>query len=290
MIIAINFADSNFELQRKYNTQTAYSKGKVDRVIEYSPLTIDECFKEENKSILSNPRGAGLWLWKPYFILKTLNELSDGDYLFYCDSGAFFVNKVQYLIDALNQQGQSIMGFELPLLERQFTKRESFELMQSSDYSRNQILATYMLFKKDDFSVQFVEEWLKYASDERIISPDHFFSKLYQFEDFRVHREDQSIFSILYYKYNLKGFREPSQYGDRPWEHIWIPAFSWSKPWLYRLSEFTNSDYPRILVGCRSNNPRVYKIKEYIKNIFNRMGLYNESVYVHMKKAHKNIL
>lgn len=289
MIVAINFSDSNYELQRKYNTKTAYSKGHADRVIEYSLSDIDEEFREKNKQILSYSRGAGLWLWKPYFILKTLKDLSDGDYLFYCDAGVFFVNKVQYLIDVLDQQGQSIMGFELPLLERQFTKRESFDLMQCDDYSRNQMLATYMLFKKDDFSVQFVEEWLKYASDERIISPDYFFSKLDQFEDFRVHREDQSIFSILYHKYNLKRFREPTQYGDRPWEHMWIPDYCWSKPWEYNLKEFENSNYPRILVGFRKENPQSYKIKEAVKSILHKVGLYNEKLYIRLKKAQKDI-
>ncbi|MFV0418662.1 MAG: hypothetical protein ACK5KT_08040 [Dysgonomonas sp.] len=288
MIVAINYADSKFEKQRRYNTKTAYSKGKVDKVIEYSPNDIDESFKEMNNHILSYPRGAGLWLWKPYFILKTLSKLEYGDYLFYCDSGAYYVNDVRFLIQALKRSKQSIMGFEIPTLERQFTKKESFTLMDYSKYDNNQLLGGYVLLKKEDFSIRFVEEWLKYATNEKIISPNYFIPEIEEFEDFRSHREDQSIFSILYHKHNLAPFRDPSQFGDRPWEYIYIPAFSaWSSPWVYNPLQYTNSDYPKIVVSCRTSNPYRYKIKETLKTFLSVIGLYNERIYIKYHNAQK---
>lgn len=42
----------NKEYQRKYNTKTAYKKGKVDKVVEYSPRDIDNDFYQDNKVIL----------------------------------------------------------------------------------------------------------------------------------------------------------------------------------------------------------------------------------------------
>ena len=44
MIIAINYADEKFVKQQKLNTYTAYEKGKVDIVFEYSPEDIEDCF------------------------------------------------------------------------------------------------------------------------------------------------------------------------------------------------------------------------------------------------------
>ena len=54
MIVAINYADENFKKHQKYNTATAYKKGKVDKVIEYSPSDIDDKFKDGNQRILNN--------------------------------------------------------------------------------------------------------------------------------------------------------------------------------------------------------------------------------------------
>lgn len=284
MIVSINFSDKNYEVQRKYNTQTAYSKGKVDKVIEYSPLDIDEKFREDNSAIFSYERGAGLWLWKPYFILKTLRELEEGDYLFYCDSGAFYINKVQYLVDVLEKSKQSVLGFEQPLLEREFTKKETFELMNYYNYTRNQLLGGYVLLKKDNFSVNFVQEWLNYATDERIISPKRFLFEIEESVDFKVHREDQSIFSILYHKYNLQVFREPTQKGDYPWLYRWLPMHNiFSKAWSYHPRHYDNSNYPRILINCRNGNPQMSYKKEIIKDFLHYLGLYNETIYIRFK-------
>lgn len=291
MILAINYSDKNFERQRKYNTQTAYSKGKVNKVIEYSPNDLDPEFREKHKKILSYTRGGGLWLWKPYIILKALELLEEGDYLFYCDAGAYYVNKVQHLVNTLNKTNQSMMGFRLPLLARQFTKKECYRLMNCKESGENQILSGYLLFKKDDFCIDFVKEWLKYATDERISSPTRFCFEIEEFSDFRTHREDQSIVSNLYYKYNLIPFKDPSQFGNRPWEYIWIPPYTWSEPWKYNPIEDKSMskiyNFPQIVVSNRSANPYIYRIKESIKNFLFKVGLYNEVVYCKLQKAQK---
>lgn len=61
----------------------------MDLVKEYTPEDIDSSFKNDNVNIFKYKRGCGLWLWKPYFINKVINENKDGDYIFYCDSGGF---------------------------------------------------------------------------------------------------------------------------------------------------------------------------------------------------------
>ena len=115
MIYVVNYADASFSRNRKYSTLTAYKKGKADKVIEYTPDDIDRDFKKKHANIFSYKRGAGLWLWKPYIISKALKKIDEGDYLFYCDAGTVFVNKIQLLIDVMEKQKHTIMLFELPL-------------------------------------------------------------------------------------------------------------------------------------------------------------------------------
>ena len=75
MIVAINYADLKFKKAQKFNKATAIHKGKVDEVVSYSPQDIDTLFHDKNSSILKQKRGNGYWLWKPYFIERTLEGL-----------------------------------------------------------------------------------------------------------------------------------------------------------------------------------------------------------------------
>lgn len=272
MIYNINYADSNFENARSYNTKTAYSKGKVDKVLEYRFNDLDEEFKEKNKAIFSYNRGVGLWLWKPYIIRKTLQQVRDGDFVIYSDAGSFFINKVSYLTDTMDKDNIDIMVFGLPLLERQFTKKESFVLMEHLNYDLNQIMASYLIVRKSSFSVDFINEWLSYSRDERIISYKKFLPQVQEFPDYISHREDQSILSILCHIKEINSYRDPSQYGDRPWEYA-------NKLWFYRPQLHYNSTYPRILINSRNLNHTKYYWKEILKTTLNKLGFFNEFMY-----------
>lgn len=277
MIYVINYADEKFEKNRKFSTKTAYSKGKANKVIEFSPNDIDDDFKERNKHIFAYERGAGLWIWKPYIILKTLEQINEEDYLFYCDAGTIFVNKVQYLIDCLERENQSIMIYELPLLSRQFTKKETFVMMGFDDFEINQCLAGYVLMKKNRFSISFVKEWLNYMEDEKIVSPKHFLPDVEEFPDFYSHREDQSVLSILTKKHILPVFRDPSDYGDMPWRYA-------RREWTYAPRKYTNSPYPKIILSNRNTAPYKYLIKDKIRKLLNKTGLYTKEHF--FKKKH----
>ncbi|RDY27441.1 hypothetical protein CHL78_009510 [Romboutsia weinsteinii] len=272
MIVAINYADENFIKSQKYNTKTAYKKGKVDKVIEYSPSDIDLEFRESNKKILSYKRGAGLWLWKPYFILKTLNKIEYGDYLFYCDSGAYYTNKVQYLVDIMELNNEDIMVYELPLISKQWTKGETFKFLDCNEEiykNSNQILATYFLIKKTKRSIKFIEEFLDFCCDEKNISYEIFEKTIQNDKSFIAHREDQSIFSIICRKYNIVPFREPSQFGDRPWEYM-------QKGYIYMPKVYMNSNYPQIVASYRKDKILKFKVKEFAKKFLLYLNIYNE--------------
>lgn len=272
MIIAINYADDNYKLQQEYNTQTAWKKGKVDCVIEYHPKDIDSAFLDKNKHIFAYKRGAGLWLWKPYIILKTLQQMNDGDYLFYCDSGAYYTKPIRKLVSVLERDGIEIMPFELPLLECQWTKRETFVEMGCDNNQTNQILATFLLLKKSPLAMKIVNEWLYYSQNEICISPK-LFTDIKNPNDFIAHREDQSIFSLLCRKNGIIPYREPSQYGDRPYIYAWTPR-SGMKEYSLHYRKYPRSTYPRIVVSVRKSNPKEYRWKNFIKDIFDYVGLY----------------
>lgn len=197
--------------------------GGFDKVIEYSPNDIDCEFKKDNKDILAHERGNGLWLWKPYFILKTLETVEDDDTVFYCDSAAFFVRSANAVFEVL--KNQDIWISTLPLIEKQFTQPSTFEVMKCGEeryYETPQFSGSFIAFRKSRWSLNFVKEWLKYCCNADILDCDPQKESVIrkQHPYFISHREDQSIISLLAKKNNIKGYQDPSQYAIFPEKYV----------------------------------------------------------------------
>ena len=215
MIYLINYSNYKYRNAQKLNTFTGKYIAKFDKIIEYSPEDIDTDFKIKYDHILRKERGNGLWLWKPYFIKKTLELIDHNDILFYCDSGAFFIRNIKYIKKVF--ENNDIWVTDLPLIEKQFTKEDTFILTGCTDnYYRetNQIQATFFAIKKTEFTIDLINEWLEYCCDERILN-EH--NSLYKNDNsFIAHREDQSVLSLLCKKHTIKSFLDPTQYGRIP--------------------------------------------------------------------------
>ena len=183
----------HFKLSERYN-YNYINKSKDD--LFYTD------FYKKNQKILDYHRGAGLWLWKPYFILEEVLKLKNDQYLMYIDSGDMFSNKIENYLDIL------IKKYDIILLSgcfksSSYTKRDCFILMNcdSKEYWDSiQIEAGISIWKKTDNSIKILNEWLEYCCNWDIISDQNNNQNLYDFID---HRHDQSILNNLTVKYNI---------------------------------------------------------------------------------------
>lgn len=262
-----NYADERFLNQQQLNTKSAYEFGKADKVIEFHDDDIIE-LKMKNPEHFKITRGGGLWFWKPYLILKTMEQMSDGDYLFYCDSGSVFIDDIHKLIPDLEQSEHNIMFFEQPLLNRCFTKKETFFIMNSQDFSGNQLIAAFVFLKKSHESITYMQSWFNEMLDIRVLSPQKFLSDIKEDKCFIAHREDQSVLTILCKRWKIKPFRDPSDLGFFPWGYLRAGG--------YHRKKYPNSHYPVILLHVRKNNPEAYE-RNYRKAVrLHKLGLNNE--------------
>lgn len=253
MIYLTNFADAKFKPSQKFNSRTAIKIGGVNYAFEYGPESIDSVFYSKHQKILDLPRGCGYWLWKPYIILDALNKIKLNDVLIYSDSGSHFINKATPLSTLPNDFNQDIVPFELELPEAHWTKRDAFVRMEADTLNfakSNQRLASFIVIKKSNFAIEFINDYLSYCCDPLIITDSPNETVLPNYEGFKEHRHDQSVLSLLTKKYNLMAFRDPSQWGNS------------------RIGEFENSNYPQILEHTRHKNPKHAKLSYKIKRFF----------------------
>lgn len=264
MITAISYANGPFKKSQKYNRISAKLLGGIDKVICYGPELIDEEFKRENAVTLSNKRGNGLWLWKPYFINQALGELAENDYLIYADSTIVFQRNVKGLISLLEESGQSIMLFDLPLVEIQWSKQLLFDKLEANEHRyqfSNQRSGSVMIFKKDAQTVKFVMEWLELCKQEELL--DYMPAKDTKNEFFLNHREDQSIISLLSKKYNIQSFSDPTDYGKFPTQYIFYDVLFSQKS--YEQGYRINKTY---FIHHRGYNVFLYYLKFIYKGLF----------------------
>lgn len=249
MVILVNYANKRFRKAQRFNTFMAEYIGKFDKIVECSPEKIEDSFKKQYHDILSVKRGNGLWLWKPYFVNRILNDMKQGDILFYCDSGAFFIRNKKYIVKS--------MGFDdiwvttVPLLEKQFTKKDTLAAMgcMTSEYTEsNQIQATFFAIRKTEFTVNFVKEWLALCCRRELL--DGNICTIPNESVFIAHREDQSIFSLLCKKYQIRTALDPSQYGR-------IPLKFKQENYIYRPKAYKRN-YPVSILLHRQNKPTAF--------------------------------
>lgn len=219
--VLINYADRAFYTAQQVNKMSGLKVAGFDRAITYGRESLDPTFRARNQAVLSETFGAGCWLWKPYIVISTLHrEMSDGDILFYCDSGCRFIRSVDPVIEQCMQRSdRPILLFLLDpsYANRKYTKRDCFHYMglDGPPYAdATQALASFFVCQKTVFTVSFFEQWLRFAEDPRILTDAPNQCGLPNYPDFLEHRFDQSILSLLGRKHDIAMVPDISQYGN----------------------------------------------------------------------------
>lgn len=205
--IFMSYATGGFIEARDALCKSAKDVG-FDEVIAASPEHLDHEFVRRNHDILTGPRGAGYWLWKPQIILQTARKLAPGDVLVYCDAGRSgyyrFRNFPRELVRR-SLRDEYLLG---PTIGQhgpmsRWTKRDAFVLLEmdnSTIHQRLPIQATWSFWTSGVRSISFLEDWLKYCEDPRVLTDLPNTQGIPNLPDFKDHRHDQSVLSLVAYR------------------------------------------------------------------------------------------
>ena len=130
--------------------------------------------------------------------------MKKGDYLIYTDACTLFMNSTYLLINFLEDNKVSMWMDRLKCKESEYTKRDAFILLGADMpfYSQTKhYQAGIQIYKKSSYTVKFIQEWLYYCQDKRIITDDNNTLGLPNYPDFKENRHDQTILSLLIKKY-----------------------------------------------------------------------------------------
>lgn len=198
----ITFASDNMSISAQKCAESCPYPSTI-----YTKKDIDRDFYEKNKHILDQERGAGYWLWKPYFIYKALQE---GDVI-YTDAGVLFQEHPDLMIA---QMKGDIMVFGNRWRHGDWCKMDVLDKMGCKRFSDGeQLQASCLVLRKTDKSLAFVKSWLDYSQLDGFIDDSP--SVLPNPEGWREHRHDQAILTNLAYIEGLHFHWWGAQYNVR---------------------------------------------------------------------------
>ena len=104
----------------------------------------------------------------------------------------------------MKKQKANMWAYKLTILEKTYTKRDAFILMDADTpyyYDTNQYMAGIQIYKKTKHTIKFIQEYLHYSQDQRIVTDDPNTLGKENYPGFKDNRHDQTVFSLLIKKY-----------------------------------------------------------------------------------------
>ena len=145
-------------------------------------------------------RGGGYWFWKPVLILEHLLTLNENDFIFYTDADWLLGNVSVNWIQLMVEHGSDFALIKTYFRENEYTKDDIYEHFYGGKFNQtedksNQYATGKLIFRKSDWSIRFLQQWIEPVSDFHLVSDEA--SIIPNFPAFEDNRHDQSMISML---------------------------------------------------------------------------------------------
>lgn len=164
------------------------------------------------------PKGFGLWKWKPLIIQEVLRVHPGVGTIIYLDAGCE-LNRTKKSLHRFDDYLKIVdanggLGFEIPHLEKDWTHPELLKHFENTDQT-NQLAGGVLFLRNNLETRKLLQEWDYWmnTSESRYLigsSGDQEFPKNY-----KEHRYDQSIISLLWHKYKLPTLADETFWGPQ---------------------------------------------------------------------------
>jgi hypothetical protein len=203
----VTFADSRLHRTLARIKQQAKELNVFTGIMAINETNMTNSWKERNaRFIMENPRGFGLWIWKPEVILQALNKMPDNAILVYADAGCTLnkegIPRLKEYVEMVKDCSGHRLAFQLTgFREEQFTTEYALRALDFTSREQRdsfQLLATTCIIQKTSENIAFITLWNQLVQAQHMLTGGLHISCCSSYRD---HRHDQSIWSILNKKF-----------------------------------------------------------------------------------------
>lgn len=215
--VFVTFGTPNFSQARERYLRSLARFGYSNvRAFEQDSAPVTKA-RAENPEVFSHARGYGYWLWKPYIIEAAMADAAPGARIFYTDIAMEMVGSPARLFEIAGDREVCTFRVGGGLRQRYYTKRDAFVLLDADGpeyWDDEMINGGFLLLRNASRAQRFVQDWKTAMRDFRLLSDAPNTQSLENLHEFRTHRHDQSIMSILATRHKLPILADPSQWGE----------------------------------------------------------------------------
>jgi len=224
-VYLVSYADGHevFFKNQHALTLSGLNKG-IDFFLNYRRSHLDSAFVKRHAELLNQERGKGLWLWKPWLILKTLNSVPEGAVVIYADTGFVFRGSVMPLVALAAKQDIILTSYTEEIFHSNVEKhanRRVLELMGcDTPVCRKQphLWAGFLVLRNTANSRAFIRRWLHYCSNPDILLGKE--DERPPYPGYSHHMDNETVLSVLHAK-------EPAGKGLLPAEELLAKYVTW---------------------------------------------------------------
>lgn len=184
----------------------AHQYGLFDTIVAATFRTVEHepDFQHMVPFVRANKRGFGYWTWKPFAIRKALRALRPGDMLVYMDACTKlnlegkprFLEYLQWVKESAH--GTLVIGSKHRV--REWCKMDLILALNGHTLLDHEMLMAGIVFLTHTPAVMdFLDRWCSLVSIPAFVDDSP--STVPNHPDFREHRHDQSIFTLLFYNH-----------------------------------------------------------------------------------------
>ena len=171
----------------------------------------NDFWNQHGKFIVNNPRGYGYWLWKPYIVLRLLDKIKENDIIVYADAGCQLNSstieakeRMNEYVEIARKSPHGILSFALKhpdLIDARYTKMDTavaLDIPPLGDFMYSkQLVGGIFVVRKCPYVMELFRSFLFACTMDNYHNITDCPSHLTNLPEFKEHRHDQSVFSLL---------------------------------------------------------------------------------------------
>ena len=174
-VFLVSYADGAEIFFKNQNalTLSALNKG-IDCILNYRRSHLDPEFVQNNHEVLKQKMGAGLWVWKPYVILKTMEKAPENAIILYLDVGFAFRGSLEGLLKLAKKQDVTLSYYpsKEDLIHTISTKTMQLVSKCTTQQCLNgkHVRGGFLLLRNTPQSRSFIRRWLDLCTNKEILA------------------------------------------------------------------------------------------------------------------------
>lgn len=211
----VTFATPHYDAMMRRLAHSA--RPWFDKVNTFTPADLEPEFLAAHAEQMRYSRGFGFWCWKPHLIRRVVASLPPEGVAMYCDSQCLFVRDPLPLLRICRKNGGVLVFHQRreKRFNREWTRDCCFEAMNCNEakyWEGPQLNSAVTVWCNTPLALRTLDEMSRWVTTLDVVGDGLPGEKNHP--EFRDHRHDQSIMSLLAIRDNLLTMPDPTQYGN----------------------------------------------------------------------------